>query len=532
MARRKFLSGFRRKLRASIPTEPLLPFDGVGGDRRSRAYVPSALSSNVINQFFGDELERKAHDLVRRNPWAKSGARAWQANLIGTGIRPQSRADDEEFRTEAEALWNEWIHFADTDGTTDFYGLQALAARAAFVGGDAFLRLRPRPLGGRSPVPFQLQLLEAQQLPRRLNQNAPNGNNIRQGIEFNDDGERVAYRFFRIHPGEFITGRGLIASLADTVRIPASEILHVYTPTRPGQIRGESEFAAELQRIFELDKWDDAELLRKQTTSLFAGFITKSGVDDEVIPGTTVDIDEPGVGDAVMEPGTLQQLSPGEQITFSQPAGSGAGEKDWLNHQLRAIAAGMGVTFEQLTGDLSSVNFSSIRAGLIEFRRVIRQHQQSFTTHQLCRPTWERFVRIAILVGALDAPDFFRDPAAFLKVAWQPPGFEYVDPQKEVMADKIAIRGGLVSRSQSLIARGFDPEEVDAQMARDNVRADELGLVLDTDPRRTTNAGLRSVSADDIDGDGGSDDDAEEGSEHLESEEEERQREEREDRGE
>lgn len=526
MARKKFLSGFRRKLRASISTEPLLPFDGVGGDRRSRAYVPSALSSNVINQFFGDELERKAHDLVRRNPWAKSGARAWQANLIGTGIRPQSRADDEEFRTEVEALWNEWIHFADTDETTDFYGLQALAARAAFVGGDAFLRLRPRALDSRSPVPFQLQLLEAQQLPRRLNQNAPNGNNIRQGIEFDAEGRRVAYHFFRIHPGEFITGLGLIASLADTVRIPATEILHVYTPTRPGQIRGESEFAAELQRIFELDKWDDAELLRKQTTSLFAGFITKSDLNSEVIPGTAVDTDEPGVADAVMEPGTLQQLSPGEQITFSQPSGSGAGEKDWLNHQLRSIASGMGVTFEQLTGDLSSVNFSSIRAGLMEFRRVITQHQQSFITHQLCRPTWERFVRTAILVGALDAPAFFRDPGAFLKASWQPPGFQYVDPQKEVMADKIAIRGGLISRSQSLIARGFDPEDVDEQMARDNARADELGLILDTDPRRTTGSGGTAASATEIDGDAGEDGD------EIESEEAERQREEREDQGE
>lgn len=529
MARRKFLSGFRRKLRASISTEPLSPFDGVGGDRRSRAYVPSALSSNVINQFFGDELERKAHDLVRRNPWAKSGVRAWQANLIGTGIRPQSKADDGDFRTEVEALWNEWIHFADTEETTDFYGLQALAARAAFVGGDAFLRLRPRALDGRSPVPFQLQLLEAQQLPRRLNQNAPNGNNIRQGIEFDAEGRRVAYHFFRIHPGEFITGLGLIASLADTVRVLASEVLHVYTPTRPGQIRGESEFAAELQRIFELDKWDDSELLRKQTTSLFAGFITKSGVDDEVIPGAAIDTDEPGVADAVMEPGTLQQLSPGEQIAFSQPPGSGGGEKDWLNHQLRSIAAGMGVTFEQLTGDLSSVNFSSIRAGLIEFRRVVKQHQQSFITHQLCRPTWERFVRIAILVGAIDAPGFFRDPAAFLKVSWQPPGFEYVDIQKEVMADKIAIRGGLVSRSQSLIARGFDPEEVDEQMARDNARADSLGLILDTDPRKTTNAGLRSVSADVVEG---RDEGDEENGDEIESEEAERQREEREDRGE
>jgi capsid protein len=40
-----------------------------------------------------------------------------------------------------------------------------------------------------------------------------------------------------------------------------------------------------------------------------------------------------------------------------------------MRQQLRAIAMGMGITYEQLTGDLTNVNYSSIRAGLIEFRR-------------------------------------------------------------------------------------------------------------------------------------------------------------------
>ena len=49
--------------------------------------------------------------------------------------------------------------------------------------------------------------------------------------------------------------------------------------------------------------------------------------------------------------------------------------------QLHAIAAGVGLTYELLTGDLSQVNYSSIRAGLIEFRRRMEALQW-----QLLRP--------------------------------------------------------------------------------------------------------------------------------------------------
>ena len=110
----------------------------------------------------------------------------------------------------------------------------------------------------------------------------------------------------------------------------------------------------------------------------------------------------------------------------------------------------MGVTFEQLTGDLTGVNFSSIRAGLVEFRREIEQTQHSFITFQFCQPVWNAFLRSAILAGKLDAPDFFRDPMAFTMARHIPPGFDYVDPLKDVQAQKLAIRNGIMSRNEAV----------------------------------------------------------------------------------
>lgn len=48
---------------------------------------------------------------------------------------------------------------------------------------------------------------------------------------------------------------------------------------------------------------------------------------------------------------------------------------------------------------------------------------------------------------------------------------------------KLAIRAGLMSRSEAISGNGYDAEDVDREIAADNARADELGLVFDSDAR-------------------------------------------------
>lgn len=83
---------------------------------------------------------------------------------------------------------------------------------------------------------------------------------------------------------------------------------------------------------------------------------------------------------------------------------------------------------------------------------------------------------MAVLTGDLPARDFDRDPAAYLACEWLPPKFDYVDPKKDVEAEILAINAGLKSRTQAISERGYDAEQVDAEIAADKARSDALGL--------------------------------------------------------
>ena len=65
----------------------------------------------------------------------------------------------------------------------------------------------------------------------------------------------------------------------------------------------------------------------------------------------------------------------------------------------------------------------------------------------------------------------------------------FIEPDKEGLAYIRNVRGGLMSLSEVLRERGYDPETVLAEIARDMATLDRLKLVLDSDPRKATQAG-------------------------------------------
>ena len=447
--------------------------------RRLRGWQPPLENINSLVASGGPRLLARSRELVVTNGYAANACESYAANLVGDGIKPSSLIEDGELRDRVQRLWLAWTDQADADGLTDFYGLQAMIAREMFVAGECFVRFRPRRAEDGLLVPMQLQLLQSEMLPFEKTETAANGNRIRCGIEFDLIGRRVAYHFRRRHPGDS-TDLGDVTP--ETVRVPAEDVLHIYRPIDAGQIRGLPHVAPAMVRLFLLDQYDDAELDRKKTAAMFAGFITKNA-PEEALMGEVEDTGE-GIGIASLEPGTLQVLLPGEDIKFSSPADVGGGYEAFQYRTLLAISASLGLPYHLVTGDVRQANYSSLRAELVEFRRRIGQLQHGVMAHQFCRPVWLRWLEAAALSGALDLPDM----AKAKPVHWIPPRWDWVDPLKDIQAQLLGINAGLMSRRKAVEATGYDIEEIDRENAADAARAATLGLQYSSSPGETQGA--------------------------------------------
>ncbi len=244
-----------------------------------------------------------------------------------------------------------------------------------------------------------------------------------------------------------------------------------------------------LLRMFHLDKFDDATLLRQEIANLFTGFITKPAPDGEKVDpltGRPIVYDLQGVPMVAMEPGTMQELSPGEEITFNTPPGAASNYSDFIRQQLMAVAAGIGLPYEILSGDMKGVSDRALRVVLNEFRRRIQQIQHNQLVFQFCRPVWNRWLDMAVLSGAINAPRFHNNKADYRRVKWIPQGWPYMHPVQDMQAQNLAVRSGFKSRSEVVSEQGYDSEQIDDEIAADNRRADELTLQYDSDGRQSS----------------------------------------------
>ena len=438
-------------------------FDATSGQRRLKGFTTSRAHVNALIGASGPEMNARARWLVRNNGYANNAIESWAANTVGTGISPTSRISQSARKDALQRLWLAWTDDADAEGLTDFYGLQRRAAREVFMTGEVFLRFRPRRVEDGLVVPLQVQMLPSEMLPLNHNAVDRNGNVIRQGIEFNLIRQRVAYHFLRRHPGDS-TEPGMSG---ETVRVPASEVMHVIDPPEAGQLRGVSRFAPAIVKLFLLDQYDDAELDRKKVAAMYAMFVTSPAPE---IPVKRSE-DEYDIA-----PGQILRLDPGEEVTVGQPADSGGSYEPFQYRTLLQISAALGIPYGYLSNDGAKGNFSNSRLSLIEFRRRVAAWQHSVMVFQMCRPIWARFMDTAVLAGALRLPGYDRKRGEYLAADWLPTKWDWVDPLKDANAEIAQIEAGLKSRTQGIAERGYDAEQVDREIAAERKREVALGL--------------------------------------------------------
>lgn len=436
--------------------------------RRTSGWARSWADANRVAAVAGAEIRIHMRDLVRNNGYAKKARNVLADNVTGGwGITPRPVGAGAD---AAARLWKAWAGSTDchTEGRLPFSGIQHQMLRAWVTDGEVLLRKRPRRMSDGLAIPLQLQVLEVDYLDTSKDGlTGQEGGPIINGVEHDAIGRRVAYWLFPEHPG---SNRAWGVSQ----RVRASDVIHLADQDRPGQVRGVSAPAAAIVPLKDFDEYEDAELLRQKIAACFAAFVTD--MDGGATALGEEDAKNPQLEQ--LEPGMVEYLPPGRSVEFGTPPVPAPGA--FSERTLRKIAAAFDVTYEDLTGDYSRVNFSSARMARLTHWSRVRHLVWNMMVPQLCAQVWRWAMEQAVVAGLLpEAPG----------AEWNAPPMPMIDPDKEILALIRAVRAGALTHDQMVLELGEDPNTHWAAYAAAQKRLDELGIVLDSDARRTSQTG-------------------------------------------
>lgn len=452
----------RYRLATDAVTDSQRKFDAAAKSRRTNGWVPSAGSPNMLTLGVLSTIRNRSRDLTINNPYAKRAIQAIKNNVVGTGIRPTPSGSEAEIRKVKEAWWK-WAETkqCDWNGKETFYGLQKLVISTVVQDGEVIVRKR-RSSDSRFPV--KLQVCEADHIDDSKEAPKTSGGGwIMQGVEYDSAGVITHYYLFDRHPSDSLK--------LTSERVPASEVLHIFLQDRAGQVRGIPWFASVAIKMRDFDDFEDAQLMQQKIAACFAAFVTKE--DTNSVTGSTPTESETSER---IEPGIIEHLQPGESVSFANPP-STAGQETFSKKVLQAIAAGYGITYESLTGDLSNVNFSSGRMGWLEMHRNIQEWQQRIMIPQFCDPVWEWFLQGAKMSGMVKDDKIIAD--------WTPPRREMIDPVKEINGLVTMINAGFDSWQDVVRQLGYDPDLVIEQLQADLKKFDAAGIKVSSDFRNS-----------------------------------------------
>lgn len=471
-----------QRIRARIAADLVLRhYEAASTSRRTQGWNRSGGDANAVAGPVLARLRGAARDLVRNNGHASKALRVIGNHVVGWGIvaKPGDR--------RARDAWKEWAGSTDcdSDGRNDLAGIQKLVLRTAGESGEVLIRRRfRRPEDGLS-IPMQLQVIDPDHIDTSKHQivRGPQGQvvgRIIYGIEFDLLGRRTAYWLFPDHPGS-----SELTGLPASRRIPAESIIHVYEQLRPGQVRGVTWFAPILVKFKDFDEYSDATLMKQKIAACLA--VLTSDSDGNASPLGTAGAagSETEFVDS-LEPGMILNVPPGRSIQVVQPP-QVREYGDYASVTQHEIAAGLGMSFEDFSGDYSKTNFSSSRMSRQAYWGNVEDWQRMMIG-QFCTPVWRWAMEAAVIVSRVGMSGD-RLPVA----DWTAPAQPMIDPSNEGLAIMRNVRAGIQTLPEAIRERGYDPDEFLAEYAKSNEKLDELGIVLDSDPRRTTQAGNPTV---------------------------------------
>lgn len=418
---------------------------------------------------YRDRIVSRVRDLVRNDGWASAAVTRTLDNVIGADFRPVAKPDyfalaamtgnkafdhvwADEFGQAIEARWRSWANdpgrYCDAQRNLTVAQLMRLAFRHKLIDGDALAMLLwlPGRVGvGRAQYATTVQIIDPDRLSNpqlRFDQMT-----MRGGVEVDEYGAAVAYHIRRAHQGDWFSA----AQAVYWDRVPRETdwgrpiIVHDYDHDRAAQHRGGAGILTPvLQRLKMLIKYDGTELDASIINAIFGAYIESpydpSLVEEALGEGDSLNAYQEervnfhkdrkiSIGEARMP-----ILFPGEKVTSVSAERPNSNFADFESAMLRNVAAGTGISAQQISQNWSDVNYSSYRAAMLEAWKTLSRRRTDFA-HGFGQPIYSAFMEESMEIDDLPlpagAPSFMECRVAYARAKWMGPGRGYVDPVKE-----------------------------------------------------------------------------------------------------
>lgn len=427
-------------------------------------------------------LRARAREQAQNNDYVRRFLGQVVSNVVGPrGVQLQARIKDpdgtiDELANQAvENAWADWGRHGvpEVSGRYSWRDVEALVTRTIACDGEVLVRLLPGWRG--NAYRCAVQLLDPELLDVDLNRKLGNGRRIVMGVEIDAWRRPIAYHLVQSDAIDDYYSYGG----KKYVRVPAQQIIHLFLPELVWQTRGVPWMASALIRLNMLHGYEEAELIAARIAASKMGFYQMADDAQDMEPPKAEDGQkEEGEFVTDAEPGTFSVLPYGYKFADWNPDHPTTAYGEFVKSCLRGISSGLNISYNTLANDLEGVNYSSIRAGVLEDRETWKALQR-----WLIQAFHERVYRLwlstSLLNGAITVngnPLKAERQPKYEQVSWQGRRWAWVDPLKDIQAAEKAIALGIRSRSDVIRESGQDPEEVWQEIARERERLKELEI--------------------------------------------------------
>lgn len=454
-------------------------------NRLTNDWATSTLSADAKTRNSLQTLRARSRIVADDDRYGKKFTTMLKTDVLGEcGITLRNKAKDPDrvvggkmvpgaldifANTQIQDAWWEWGKKENCTVTKEmcWSAVQEQVLQTIAIDGECLIR-KVRHFD--NPFQFALQVLESDYLDIHKNEKLPNGHVIRMGVELNTWRQPVAYHLFAENPNDNYFGT--YSAGQRYLRVPASDLIHLFVRDRSEQSRGIPWMSAGMKALNMLDGYEEAVLVNKRVSACKMGFLETTG--DAEYKG-----EDDGRGNKFMdaEPGAFEQLPQGLKLASWTPQDTDPNTAMFIKANLRGIAAAFGVSYNVLADDMESVNFASGQLSLGFYRDTMRRVQRFIIDNFLNEvfKDWldTQFVMGIGRIGQLPYAKF----AKFNAPEWRGRRWQPVNPQQYYASvkDRLAMR--LTSVSRVLQEEGEDPDETFQEIAEDKKKMETLDIL-------------------------------------------------------